>query len=177
MLFLVQIATKLVFKMYRCGEPEQSLCLPPKQHQNGNVFTDNLILPSQNWLVRILSRWHWSSFNDKAAASFPHPLSISSGDSFPAVLRYDLTRLWCCKMLAGTNQTFFFFLKDNILLFQSQLTLRANEMGRARGQLLKDIHKTFLVYTAFIQGLQITGKRKEIVISSYHFSMVTNKML
>lgn len=94
---------------------------------------------SENWLMQILSRWQWSSFND-GSASFPHPLSISSGDSFPAVLHYDLTGLWCCKMLAGTNQTFIFW-KDNILLFQSQLTLRANEMGRAKGQLRKDGHK------------------------------------
>lgn len=61
---------------------------------------------SENWLVQIASRWQWSSVNNDCA-SFPHPLSISSGDSFSAVLLYDLTGLWCCEMLAGTNQTFF----------------------------------------------------------------------
>lgn len=37
--------------------------------------------------------------------------------------------------------------------------------------------KFFLVYTAFIQGLQIGGERKEIVISSFDFLMVTSKMV
>lgn len=35
--------------MYRCNEPELSLYLPPKQQQNGNILTNNLILPSQNY--------------------------------------------------------------------------------------------------------------------------------
>lgn len=37
--------------------------------------------------------------------------------------------------------------------------------------------KIFLVYTAFIQGLQISGEKKEIVISSFDFLMVTNKVV
>lgn len=37
--------------------------------------------------------------------------------------------------------------------------------------------KIFLVYTAFIQGLQISGEKKEIVISSFDFLMVTNKIV
>lgn len=37
--------------------------------------------------------------------------------------------------------------------------------------------KIFLVCAAFIQGLQISGERKEIVISSFDFLMVTNKIV
>lgn len=35
--------------MYRCSEPVLSLYFPPKQQQNGNILTNILILPSQNY--------------------------------------------------------------------------------------------------------------------------------
>lgn len=44
--------------------------------------------------------------------------------------------------------------KDNILPFQSQLTLRANEMRRAKGQLLQGDHRNLAGLHSVHPGIQ-----------------------